>query len=247
VDEKGTVHFTDNPLSIPEKYRGKAEKRTTPTSRRPLTPSTTGKTEKPDRASAPERFIIPFTRDENAVIVEATINGTHRVEFILDTGASVTTIPIVKARDLGIDPAKGDPVLLQGVGGVTVASAVEIQSLNVGGAEVRPLQVALLGLRGRGLLGMDFLSDFKINIDHAQNQLTLEAEPGPHEGRSLHWWQQKFRFWRGYKVFVERVRAATTIQSTHDIADSILRVVEGKINDLELRASRAAVPFEFKK
>jgi len=131
VDEKGTVHFTDNPLSIPEKYRGKAEKRTTPTSRRPLTPSTTGKTEKPDRASAPERFIIPFTRDENAVIVEATINGTHRVEFILDTGASVTTIPIVKARDLGIDPAKGDPVLLQGVGGVTVASAVEIQSLNV--------------------------------------------------------------------------------------------------------------------
>jgi clan AA aspartic protease (TIGR02281 family) len=242
VDEKGSVYFTDNFDSIPEKYRSKAEKRRLPTSvlRQPQTSQSL-----PSPQS--QLVVVPFTRDGNAIIVQALVNGTGTSEFILDPGASLTIIPADQAQKLGINPEGGDPVPLSGVGGTVMVPMVKIDSLDLGGAEVRELNVAIHpGFRNRGLLGMDFLSEFRIEINHVQNRLTLEYQPCPHDGHSLQWWQQKFRFWHTLKESFQKMHASAGSQSGREVAEKLLREVNERINDLEIRASRAGVPRELR-
>jgi clan AA aspartic protease (TIGR02281 family) len=243
VDEKGSIHFTDNYHSIPEKYRDKAEKRILRLPVQP--PATQAQPGQPQPASPTERFVVPLTQEGNAIVVEGLVNGRGPFKFIVDTGATSTTISRSTAEELGI-PCCGDPILVSVVGGTIVVPVVEIESINLGGAEVRNLQVAVVefGARGRGLLGMDFLSEFHYEI--SQNQLTLDPQPGPHEGRSLQWWQEKFRFWHKIKNFVDRTRAAARTQQAREVGERMLRRVDERINDLEIRASRAGVPREFR-
>jgi clan AA aspartic protease (TIGR02281 family) len=242
VDEKGSVYFSDNFDSIPEKYRSKAEKRRLRASvqREP-------QNSKALPASQFQRVVVPFTRDGNAIIVQALVNGIGTSEFILDTGASLTIIPADQARKLGIDPESGDPMPLSGVGGTVLVPMVKINSLGLGGAEVREMDVVIHpGFRNRGLLGMDFLSEFRLDINYAQNQLTLEQQAGPHEGHSLRWWQEKFRFWHTLKKSTEKILATAESQSSRDVAEKLLTRVNERINDLEIRASRAGVPRELR-
>lgn len=242
VDEKGSVYFTDNFDSIPEKYRSKAEKRKLPVSVQGQPQSSQSLP-----ASQSQRVVVPFTRDGNAIIVRALVNGVGTSEFILDTGASLTIIPSDQAQKLGINPESGDPIPLSGVGGTVMVPMVKIDSLGLGGAEVRDLNVAIHpGFRNRGLLGMDFLSEFRLEINHAQNQLTLQHQPRPHEGHSLQWWQEKFRFWNILKQSLQKMHATAGSQSGREVAEKMLRDVNEKINDLEIRASRAGVPRELR-
>ncbi len=238
VDEKGGVHFTDNFDSIPKKSRENVERRNLPNRRQPSTSSIS-----PEAASPSQRFVVPFTREGNAIIVEALVNGRGPVKFILDTGASLTVIPLAQAKNIGIDPEKGDPLPVTGVGGTVVVSQVKINTLTLEGAQVRNLEVAIHpGFGEKGLLGMDFLSEFRIDINHSENEVILVPQSGPHEGRSLEWWQQRFRYWNYRKQTFEQILATATSPHVRKVADSRLRATEKKIRDLEIRASRAGVP-----
>ena len=244
VDEKGSVHFTDSLHSIPGKYRDQTEKR------RPLAPTREPSiSEQSEPLSKSQRIVVPYTREDNAIIVEGTINGSGSVKFILDTGASGTQIPLSIAQRLGIDDKRGLFVPTVGVGGMVIVPYVEIDSLRVGGAEVRNLQVGLQDLPGRegiGLLGMDFLSQFRFNVDQVKNQLTLESEPGAYEGRSLQVWQTNFRFWQSLKKRIETFLSSAQSPQFKSGAQETLESVNRKLNDLELRASQAGVPREFR-
>ena len=240
VDEKGSIHITDNPHSIPEEYRKQAEKRRLAPSREPAAP------QQAQPASKSQTIVIPFTRAANAIIVEGIVNGSGTVKFILDTGASGTLIPISLARQLGINDKRGLFDLSSGIGGIVIAPLVEIDSINVGGAEVTNLDVSLQDLPGQGnvgLLGMDFLSQFRLAINHAKNELTLEPEPGPYEGRTLVAWQINFRAWNNLKKGLERLRSDPRFALQ---AKEMLQAVDSKLNDLEIGASQAGVPREFR-
>lgn len=242
VDEKGSVHFTDNFDSIPENYRRNAERRNLPARRQPSTSSINPEAASPSLFSS-QRFIVPFTREGNAIIVEALVNGRGPVKFIMDTGASLTVIPLVQAKNIGIDPEKGDPLPVTGVGGTVLVSQVKINTLILEGAQVRDLEVAVHPDFGeKGLLGMDFRSEFRIDINHSKNEVILVPQSGPHEGRSLVWWQQRFRYWNYCKQTLEQILATTPSPHVRKVADSQLRATEKKIRDLEIRASRAGVP-----
>ena len=93
---------------------------------------------------------------------------------------------------------------------------------------------------------MDFLSDFRIDINHAKNQLTLEAQPRPHEGHSFEWWQQKFRFWYMAKKGVEQFNSNARTQSQRELGEKMRQIVEKEINNLEARASQAGIPREYR-
>ena len=247
VDEKGTLHFTDNFNSIPEKYRDKVERRRLPSAREPSTPPLQPQLGQSQPASQPQRFVVPFTRSGNAIIVEALVNGRGPIEFILDTGASLTLIPIAQAKKIGVDPEKGDPIPVTGVGGTVIVPLVQIDSINLGGAKVSNLEAAIHPRFGKsGLLGMDFLSGFRVDINYAGNQVTLEHQPGPHAGYSSLWWQQKFRYLHDRKKLFERVRSNASSEQQRSFADQRLRAIEKKINDLEIRASQAGIPRKFR-
>lgn len=198
VDEKGSVHFTDNFHFIPEKYRERAEKRGFPPSVTPPAPSQ--EPGQPQSASKGQQILVPFARQGNDIIIEGNVNEQGPVRFVLDTGATITLIPEDTARQLGIDLASGDPIRFGGVGGAIPTLLVQIDSLNVGGAEVKDLEIAVqLGQGPFTLLGMDFLSEFQFQVDQVKNVLTLEPVPRPYEGRSLQHWQHKFRYWYDLK------------------------------------------------
>ena len=178
VDENGrTIHFTDNLLSIPQKFWSKAEKRRFG----PANKSTHYLTAISQPVSSPQKIVVPFTRHRNRIIVDGIVNGRSTIKFILDTGSELTVIPraLVKQSVVSIDDSITIPIT--GIVGTIVAPLVIIDSLKVGKAEVRNLEAVIIKdgpLTGQGLLGGNFLGKFRVGIDYMENQLILERRVG---------------------------------------------------------------------
>ena len=169
VDQNGVVHFTDNLHNIPEAQRGNAgriqsiEPRRVPPPPVPITLS---------KAS------IPFERQGQVVIVEATLNNKTAAKFVVDTGASYTMISSAVAKELDIDTEQNRRTApFQTANGIIQAPLVSLDSITVGGMEIRNLTAAvhdvLADSRVAGLLGLNFLSNFRMDIDTQKGVLHL--------------------------------------------------------------------------
>lgn len=113
------------------------------------------------------------------IVVPAKVNGVGRLRFLLDTGASHTCVTPQLVKRLGL-PTKGQAVAL-GAGGELNLELASIESLNVGGAEVTQLTVAIVDVahvtkltkRLDGVVGNDFMKKFVVTIDHGKSQISL--------------------------------------------------------------------------
>ncbi|HEX9442674.1 MAG TPA: retropepsin-like aspartic protease, partial [Candidatus Binatia bacterium] len=188
--------------------------------------------------------VVPFTRRGNLIIVEGAVNGAP-VSFILDTGADITIVPQSFAARLGVDPKSGIFITMSGIGGTVEVPLVETDSVAVGEAEVRNLEVTVneTPLADTGLLGADFLSDYKVNIKYETNEVFLEPVARAYGGHSFEWWQKKFRLYLGVKRRYEQAGAG---RGGNEVLEGQLRAVEQKIAELESRASQAGIPREFR-
>jgi len=180
VEENGSIHFTDNFRSIPRKYRHKVKKRIFRSAQK----STHHLTARSQPVSSAQNIVVPLTRNGNMVIVNGTVNGGDTIKFILDTGAELTVIPrsLVQQLAISLDSSTATPIT--GIGSTIIAPLVKIDSIKVGEAEVRNLDVVIIEnapLTGQGLLGGNFLGKFRVNIDYAKNQLILERKVGTGE------------------------------------------------------------------
>ncbi len=92
-------------------------------------------------------------------MTQSTVNGTS-MRFLVDTGATMVSIPGLDARRLGIDFAKGVKGFAQTANGPAPVYQVKLDSVKVG--EIELLNVDALVLDGGGLtqplLGMSFLN-----------------------------------------------------------------------------------------
>jgi aspartyl protease family protein len=94
--------------------------------------------------------------------VRATVNGTP-VRFMIDSGATTTTLSQASAQAAGLKPSAGFPVLVDTANGTVELQRAEIETLAVGTIVQRDAKV-LIGSEGLGdtnLLGMSFLSTLK--------------------------------------------------------------------------------------
>ena len=156
--------MTDNYYAVPDEYRKKAD---------------LGKYGNEKGAEAlsddtPQRVVVHFNRRDNAIFVNATLNWKLPVVFHLDTGATSTMITRQDALALGIDPDTKPTIK----GYIADGSLVEfpravLSAIAVGDAEVNNVEVAIGNVR---LLGMNFLNDFKVNIDAKSGQLILDRK-----------------------------------------------------------------------
>lgn len=172
VDQNGVVHFTDNLHNIPEIQRGKIGRIQS------VEPS---KNQTPPVALLPTKASIPFEKQGQVVIVEATLNKKAAVRFIVDTGASYTMISSALAKELDIDTEQNRRTApFQTANGIIQAPLVSLESITVGGMEIRNLTAAVHDIvpdsRVAGLLGLNFLTNFRLDIDTQKGVLHLEKK-----------------------------------------------------------------------
>ncbi len=130
--------------------------------------------------------------------IPVMINGQGPFTFVLDTGASVTTISTSLADQLGISTYVGEKKRARGVGGkelsVKMARLVtfEIGSLSLQDEEVGVIDFAkALGSTGcgptAGVIGHTILKNYTVSIDYRALQFGLEESNGRGSLESIEW------------------------------------------------------------
>jgi clan AA aspartic protease (TIGR02281 family) len=172
VDQNGVVHFTDNLQNIPEKQRQSATR---------IKNREAVRDAEPPQPQAPSKASIPIEKNGPIVVVDATLNGKASAKLIVDTGASYTMISSSMARELGINLEQSRrTVPFQTANGVIQAPLADLESITVGGIEIKNLTAAvhdaLPNSKVAGLLGLNFLSNFRMDIDTQRGVLHLEKK-----------------------------------------------------------------------
>jgi aspartyl protease family protein len=105
---------------------------------------------------------------------EASIDG-RRIDFMVDTGASMIALRERDASRLGIFPSPSDyTALVSTANGNVKAARVSLKRVDVGGVTVRDVAALVLPDQalGQNLLGMSFLS--KLQWQQKNGKLILE-------------------------------------------------------------------------
>ena len=115
------------------------------------------------------------------VFVPVSVNGSEPLWFIFDTGAGVTCLEMETAKELGVQ-MKGE-IQARGAGeGSVTARFVSGVTLDMGGVELETEQVVALpfgmlepkfGRRVDGILGYDYISQYVITIDYANEKIRI--------------------------------------------------------------------------
>jgi aspartyl protease family protein len=116
-----------------------------------------------DLGSTETRWVLQRARDGH-FHVEAKVSGplgSETVEFLIDTGATTTSIPSALARSLGL-PTLGQQQFNTANG--LVQGSIHSASLSLpGGIELKQLRIAALPhMSNQSLLGMDVLRRFRM-------------------------------------------------------------------------------------
>lgn len=117
-----------------------------------------------------------------ALLVPVRINGQGPYEFVLDTGATLTCVDAALADSLGLPRARGQVGAGGGIQGTAGSMRlVEIDSMSIGSARAEGLtgcavdlaQIRSMGIDARGLVGLNFLTPFRVTLDFAAGRLIL--------------------------------------------------------------------------
>ena len=126
----------------------------------------------PDSAYA--RTVTITRGDSGHFQTEAVING-RRLDFMVDTGASLIALRERDAAALGIHPAERDyTAKVSTANGMVMAARVSLNRVSIGGVAVEDVAALVLPDRalGQNLLGMSFLS--RLRWEQRNGRLVLE-------------------------------------------------------------------------
>ena len=172
TDERGQNHYADGLEKIPERYRGAV----VPLGLRNAPPSPVSAAVG-TAAKAPGSAVIKYTPGQR-IMVDVKINGEFTAQLLLDTGADRTMISPRTLVAAGV--AVSRPVATGSITGATGTDRINyviVESLEVGEARVGRLPVGSYELAGAGvgdgLLGRDFLDQFRITFEAAKGEVHL--------------------------------------------------------------------------
>lgn len=122
---------------------------------------------------------IPLTSINGHYIVKVSVGVQESTHLLIDTGASLTTLPSdvlqrLRRKKLAVQVGHTH---LKTAGGLQFAPIYQLKELHIGLFIVRNLQVAQLNLQdthSQGLLGMDVLSQFRFQLDQDRGVLSLQ-------------------------------------------------------------------------
>lgn len=130
----------------------------------------------------PEPHIgFSFVRD-SLVVIPVFLNGRGPYKFLLDTGATHTLLSRQVADQLNIPvniAAGGTQALMTAAGSVPVTIRT-IGMVQIGDVQLMAIPIAVADfdllryLHIDGIIGADYLKQFKISIDYAHRLLTIK-------------------------------------------------------------------------
>lgn len=117
-----------------------------------------------------------------ALLVPVHVNGDGPFEFILDTGATLTCVSQRLADSLALPARRAPGAVGVGVGGTGALRLAQVDSLRVGASRAVELpvcvidldQTRIIGAPVDGLLGLNFLREFRVALDFERRVLRLE-------------------------------------------------------------------------
>ena len=124
------------------------------------------------------KIVINFTPGTRHIPVSAILNRTTNQNFIVDTGASMVTIPNSTAEYLGLAVDERNPMRkVFTAGGVRYAPEVILFSITIGGWEANDIKALVLDIPNQpdlGLLGLNYLQRFRMDMNTERGTLLLE-------------------------------------------------------------------------
>jgi clan AA aspartic protease (TIGR02281 family) len=169
TDQKGVVHFADQPPRA--STLGDKDIKVS------IAPGRLQPSEEMDRQK--REHMIPFKRIYGGMLVDVIINDRLPARMILDTGATTVKLNVSLLKRLNqslpAHPRKGKALTAAGVVDV---HELFIEKIDVGGAVKRNVQASFIDEiydypLYDGLLGLSFLSDFKMTVDYDNNVILL--------------------------------------------------------------------------
>jgi predicted aspartyl protease len=116
-----------------------------------------------------------------ALVVPVHINGAGPFDFVLDTGATFTCVSPALADSLGLEAQTGQAAYGAGIGGSGQIQLVRADSLRLGEARAHDMtlcvvtldQLAATGISIDGLLGLNFLKEFRMSLNFERQVVRL--------------------------------------------------------------------------
>jgi Aspartyl protease len=126
----------------------------------------------------------PTTRDHiGRVVVPVMVNGRGPFRFIVDTGASHSTVSPGLVQALGLKPSDVRSILLDGITGSAQVSSVTIEKLQVGALtvvdELMPVVWAPVLAGADGILGTAGFDKQSLWVDFQRNRVVISGEVEP--------------------------------------------------------------------
>ena len=124
------------------------------------------------------KIVIQFTPGTRRIPATAILNRNTYQKFIVDTGASMVTIPRSTAEKLGLAVDERNPLRkIFTAGGVKYAPEVNLFAVTIEGWEVNNIKALVLDLPNQpewGLLGLNYLQRFQMDINTEKGVMLLE-------------------------------------------------------------------------
>lgn len=118
--------------------------------------------------------IIKLTARGSHYLVNSIINDDIETELMIDTGASFTVINQTLLNSLNTPANYLGTLQVNTANGIVEAERYQLESFQVGQQRIRNFEVLVIENHvGYGLLGMNFLENFKFNINQQVNELEL--------------------------------------------------------------------------
>jgi predicted aspartyl protease len=123
-------------------------------------------------------FALPTTFDHiGRVVVPAMVNGKGPFRFIVDTGATHSTVSPRLVRALGLKPTEMPSIVLNGITGTMQVNAVTIDTLQTGDlivdGLVAPVVWAPVMAGADGIFGAAGLTEKSLSVDFERNRVRV--------------------------------------------------------------------------
>ncbi|MGD2009609.1 MAG: TIGR02281 family clan AA aspartic protease [Desulfobacterales bacterium] len=123
------------------------------------------------------KIVIRFAPGSKQIPVTAVLSSDVEQSFVVDTGASMVTIPRSTAQQLGLMSSRSTMRRqVYTAGGTVQAEAVVLPSIELDGWQLDNVEALVLDLPnqpGVGLLGLNYLRRFRMDLNSERGVLTL--------------------------------------------------------------------------